>query len=74
MPKNDAKGDNTNPLAGLQGFMNNLPQVRGSFGTGRVLNSRLLTVLVLDDGRMLAGAVNQDKLIAVAADPRAALK
>ena len=54
--------------------MNNLPQVHGSFGTGRVLTSRLLTVLVLDDGRVLAGAVNQDRLAAVASDPRAALK
>ena len=74
MPKSDAKADTNNPLAGIQGFMTNLPQVHGSFGTGRVLTSRLFTVLVLDDGRMLAGAVNQDKLIAVAGDPRAALK
>jgi hypothetical protein len=68
------KDDKTSPLAGIQAFMNNLPQVHGASGNGRVLTSRLFTVLVLDDGRVLAGAVNQDKLIAVAADPRAALK
>lgn len=32
--------------------------VSGSFGTGRLLQTRLLTVLLLDDGRVLAGAVD----------------
>ncbi len=32
--------------------------VSGSFGTGRLLRTRLLTVLLLDDGRVLAGAVD----------------
>jgi outer membrane lipoprotein-sorting protein len=73
MPKAD-DASKANAIAGIQGFLNNLPQVKGSFGTGRVLNSRLFTALVLDDGRILVGAVNQDRLIAVAKDPAAALK
>ncbi|OLE29362.1 MAG: hypothetical protein AUG44_04545 [Actinobacteria bacterium 13_1_20CM_3_71_11] len=73
MPKTDGSAKN-DPLAGLQGFMNNLPQVKGAFGSGRVLSSRLFTVLVLDDGRILAGAVSQERLMAVANDPAAALK
>lgn len=32
--------------------------VSGSFGTGRLLRTRLLTVLLLDDGRVFAGAVD----------------
>lgn len=31
--------------------------VSGSFGTGRVLSTRLFSVLLLDDGRLLVGAV-----------------
>ncbi len=32
--------------------------VSGSFGTGRLLRTKLLTVLLLDDGRVFAGAVD----------------
>ena len=51
-----------------------LPQAHGSFGTGRVLQSRLFCVLLLDDGRVLIGAVTPQRLTAAAADPAAALK
>jgi outer membrane lipoprotein-sorting protein len=74
MPKSEDKDAAKNPAAALQGFLNNLPQVKGSFGTGHVLNSRLFTALVLDDGRILVGAVSQERLMAVASDPAAALK
>jgi outer membrane lipoprotein-sorting protein len=69
-PKNTPNGQ----ASGITGFLNNLPQVHGPFGTGRVLNSRLFTALLLDDGRILVGAVNQDRLVAAASDPAAALK
>jgi hypothetical protein len=71
-PKNAP--NNGGQVPGITGFLNNLPQVHGSFGTGRVLNSRLFTALLLDDGRILVGAVNQDRLVAAASDPAAALK
>lgn len=40
--------------------------VRGSFGTGRMLNTRLLTVLQTDDGRVFAGSVTTQELLRVA--------
>lgn len=48
-----------------------LPHVSGSWGSGRLLSSRLFSVLVTDDGRVLAGAVSPDRLYAAAADPKA---
>ena len=58
----------------MQGLLGRLPQVHGAFGTGRVLSAKLFTVLLLDDGRVLVGAVNQDALISAASNPAAALK
>ncbi len=42
-------------------------EVTGSFGSGRVLSTPLLTVLLTDDGRVLAGAVPEAALEAAAA-------
>ena len=71
-PGDSAKPDRGQP--GIETFLNKLPRVHGSFGTGRVLQSRLFSVLLLDDGRVLLGPVSPDRLIAAAADPAAALK
>ena len=46
-----------------------LPHVSGSWGSGRLLRSALVTVLITDDGRVLAGAVAPDRLYQVAAQP-----
>jgi outer membrane lipoprotein-sorting protein len=43
-----------------------LTPVSGSWGTGRLLDSTLISVLVTDDGRVLAGAVAPDQLYAAA--------
>jgi len=43
-------------LAGL------LPAVKGSWGSGHLLDSALITVLVTDDGRLYAGAVDPSVL------------
>ncbi|GIH10853.1 hypothetical protein Rhe02_89200 [Rhizocola hellebori] len=59
---------------GLGGLMQHLPAVQGSWGSGRLLSSRLFSVLVTDDGRILVGAVTPQRLIQAAADPAAALK
>jgi hypothetical protein len=45
----------------------NLPQVSGPWGKGRLLTSRLFTVLFIDDGRVLAGAVPPQLLYQAAA-------
>jgi len=46
--------------------------VQGDFGSGRAFSSSLLSVLALDDGRLLVGAVPVDVLERAALDPTAA--
>jgi len=53
-----------------QSLLNQLPKGNG----GRVLTSKLFTVLLTDDGRVLVGTVSADRLAQVAADPAAQLK
>lgn len=53
-----------NPLGA---FLATVPPVSGDWGSGRLLKSRLFTVLVTDDGRVLAGAVTPERLYAAAA-------
>lgn len=73
-PDSKAPGKPDGKDPGLGGMLTTLPEVHGSFGTGRVLQSKLFSVLLLDDGRVLAGAVKPERLVAAAADPAAALK
>jgi outer membrane lipoprotein-sorting protein len=47
-----------------------LPRVSGSWGSGRLLRSSLFTVLLTDNGRVLAGAVSADRLYQLAGQPR----
>ncbi|MEV4133588.1 sigma-E factor regulatory protein RseB domain-containing protein [Dactylosporangium sp. NPDC049742] len=54
----------------VQDAINQLPLGNG----GRTFNSKLFSVLITDDGRVLAGAVTPERLSQVAADPAAALK
>ena len=51
----------------LSTVLNSLPKVSGSWGSGHLLQSKLFSVLVTDDGRILAGAVAPDALYAAAA-------
>jgi hypothetical protein len=51
-------------------FLQSLPSASG----GKVISTKLVNVLITDDGRVLVGAVTQDRLAQVAADPAAALK
>src|SRR5690348_12050204 len=54
-----------------QSLLNQLP--KGANGS-RVLTSRLFSVLLTSDGRILVGAVSPERLAQVAADPAAQLK
>lgn len=58
------KSSAQNPILG---FVNSLPKVSGSWGSGRLLSSSLFTALLTDDGRLLVGAVSPDRLYQVAA-------
>ncbi|GAA4704088.1 LolA family protein [Phytohabitans rumicis] len=49
------------------GVLQALPKVSGAWGSGHVLTGRLFTVLVTDDGRVLAGLVSPERLYEVAA-------
>jgi outer membrane lipoprotein-sorting protein len=69
-----ATGSSPTARGDLTGLLQRLPAVRGSWGSGRVLAGNLFSVLLTDDGRVLAGAVRPQRLYQVAADPAAALK
>lgn len=66
---NEAADATKSPEA--QSFLNQLP--KGANG-GRVLTSKLFSVLLTDDGRILVGAVSPERLTQVAASPAAQLK
>jgi outer membrane lipoprotein-sorting protein len=51
----------------LGALTKSLEHVQGSYGSGRVLQTRLLSILALDDGRLLVGAVAPSVLEAAAA-------
>jgi outer membrane lipoprotein-sorting protein len=48
------------------GLLKSLPVVKGTWGSGHLLKSSLFSVLLTDDGRVLAGAVAPEKLYEVA--------
>ena len=51
----------------LEGIMSMLPKVSGSWGSGHLLQGTLFSVLVTDDGHVVAGAVQPDRLYAALA-------
>jgi outer membrane lipoprotein-sorting protein len=63
----NGKGPESAQGAQISGLLNGLPKVSGSWGSGRLLKSTLFSVLLTDDGRVLAGAVAPEKLYEVAA-------
>ncbi|MEU4335485.1 hypothetical protein AB0F59_12715 [Micromonospora lupini] len=54
------------PDADLSKLLGGLPAVRGDWGSGRLLTGKLFSVLLTDDGRVLAGAVTPERLYQVA--------
>lgn len=58
----------------LDGILQSLPKVSGSWGSGRLLSGKLFNVLITDDGRTLVGFVTPERLYQVAADPAAKVK
>jgi outer membrane lipoprotein-sorting protein len=53
----------------LARFLRTATPVHGAFGSGRLLRTTLLTVLVTDNGRLYAGAVTPEAIQAAAAKP-----
>ncbi len=60
----DQSGDGrvTTPLGSLDSVVKNLPVVSGAWGSGHLLKGTLFSVLLTDDGRVVAGAVQPDVL------------
>jgi hypothetical protein len=48
-------------------ILGQLPKVSGAWGSGKLLSTKLFTVLLTDDGRVLAGAVTPERLYETAA-------
>jgi len=66
----NAATDNSEEAKKAQSFLNGLPKT----GDSPTITSKLFTVMMTPDGRILAGAVSADRLAQVAADPAAQLK
>lgn len=67
---NGASGAASDDEKKAQDAISQLPTGNG----GRTFNSKLVSVLFTDDGRVLIGSVTPERLVQVAADPAAALK
>ncbi|MEU8392009.1 hypothetical protein [Micromonospora sp. NPDC048842] len=50
------------PDLDMSKLLGGLPTVSGDWGSGRLLTSKLFSVLLTDDGRVLAGAVTPERL------------
>jgi outer membrane lipoprotein-sorting protein len=51
----------------LSAILSNLPEVHGTWGSGRVLEGTLFTVVLTDDGRVAVGAVGPQQVYAALA-------
>jgi hypothetical protein len=65
-PMGDPSADGASQGALLQSLLRSSDQVSGAFGSGRLLRTALVSVLVLDDGRVFVGAVTPATLEQVA--------
>ena len=63
-------GESTNQQ--LAALLQAAEPVSGSYGSGRLLRTALVSALLLDDGRVLIGAVTPEVLDAAASEPAAA--
>lgn len=59
--------------AGLDALIKRLPRASGAWGTGRMMQARLVSVLVTDDGRLFVGPVAAAALLLAAGSPAGAL-
>jgi outer membrane lipoprotein-sorting protein len=66
-PSGAGTGNGSTPFGNLGAVVKSLPEVSGTWGSGHLLRGALFSVLLTDDGRVVAGAVPPDRLYAVAA-------
>ena len=65
-----SSGAATSGAGDLSAIVAAMPEVSGSWGSGRLLTSHLVSALLTDDGRFLVGAVDAQTLEAAAAASR----
>ena len=65
LPTGPAAGRNSS-TGQLRELLGAMPRVSGSWGSGRLLTSKLVSALLTDDGRLIVGAVQPDLLYASA--------
>ncbi|MEU3456708.1 sigma-E factor regulatory protein RseB domain-containing protein [Micromonospora sp. NPDC006766] len=68
-PAGGPKGDANSAAPGADAVaqvLGGLPKVSGDWGSGRLLTGKLFSVLLTDDGRVLAGMVTPERLYQVA--------
>lgn len=51
-------------------FLDSLPKVHGAWGSGKLIDTKLFSILLTDDGRLIAGPVDPAKLYKVAAQTK----
>jgi hypothetical protein len=61
-----APSDTGRDSGSLGAFLEQLPRVDGSWGSGRLMTSTLVSALITDDGRLIVGMVPPDLLYAAA--------
>nr|WP_191910214.1 DUF2092 domain-containing protein [Microbispora cellulosiformans] len=60
--QNERKGDGPDVAALLGGVRSAATPVSGEWGSGRLLRTKVVSILLTDDGRLLAGAVTPEAL------------
>ena len=66
LPAPTAVGHRPRRSGSLGAFLEQLPRVSGSWGSGRLMTSTLVSALITDDGRLIVGMVPPDMLYAAA--------
>ena len=66
LPAAPTASDTGRDSGSLGAFLAQLPRVSGSWGSGRLMTSTLVSALITDDGRLIVGMVPPDMLYAAA--------
>ncbi|MFC4120351.1 LolA family protein [Nonomuraea zeae] len=65
-PEGRQHGGGTDPSALLDGVLKSATPVSGTWGSGKLIKTKLVTALLTDDGRLLVGAVTPEEIIKAA--------
>ncbi|WP_434743417.1 LolA family protein [Micromonospora sp. SH-82] len=66
VPKPEAGDAEAGAVVDAPALIGGLPEVSGDWGKGRLFSTKLVNVLLTEDGRLLAGAVTPERLYQVA--------